>query len=257
MFSVGIILAELLLSHPDTSSPRQIDPQTLSSFPSSPPHSRSPPTLTKNVPLLSTYNNTRRSFIQQIIRLFGQLPPSFRAGKFWHDDFAAESFAPGGTSLSQQLEMEGVDADLVDFIMRMVQVDPARRISAREALRHEWLIGPLLGYWAVAGIEWRPAENPEKQVGSEIVQEKSIEIADEDPIQDIQGEPQIPRFYDFAKLPDEDESIEDPDEEVSLVYLESSPTKPLPMVDRTAQEDVPVTINHANSQDGDDDVVLL
>jgi len=143
--------------------------------------------------------------------------------------------------------MEGVDADLIDFIKQMAQVDPARRISAREALRHEWLVGPLLGYWAVAGIEWRPAEEkPGKQVECEIVREKSIETVDDDPIEELQGDPKIPRFYDFSGLPD-DESTEDPDEEVSLVYLESSPTKPLPMIDLTAQEDVPVTINHADS----------
>ena len=247
MFSVGIILAELLLSHPQISSPSQSDRQPRSSFPSSPPHSHSPPPLTNNIPLLSTHDNTRRSFIQQIVRLFGPLPQSFRVGKFWHEDFAAESFAPGGTRLSQLLELEGVDADLIDFITQMVQVDPVRRISAREALRHDWLVGPLLGYWAVAGIEWRPAEEkPGKQVEREIVPEKSIEIVDNDPIEEIQAEPKIPRFSNFLELPD-DESVEDPDEEVSLVYLGSSPTKPLPMIDLTAQEDVPVKVNHADS----------
>jgi hypothetical protein len=109
-------------------------------------------------------------------------------------------------------------------------------MSAKDALIHEWLIGPLLGYWAVAGIEWRPVEEQTKEC--EIVQKKSIDLVEEKVVvkEENQG---ILRFYDFSKLQDDnddDDPIEDPDEEVSLVYTESSPTKPLPFINHTAQD---------------------
>ena len=93
-----------------------------------------------------------------MVRLFGALPQSFRNGKYWNDDFTHESFALGGTLLSQRLENEGVDPDLIDFVMRMLTLDPEERISARDALRHEWLVGPLLGYWASLGVQWTSIE---------------------------------------------------------------------------------------------------
>jgi serine/threonine protein kinase len=132
--------------------------------------------------------------------------------------------------------MNGAGPDLVDFIMRMCQIDPTRRISAREALRRDWLVGPLLGYWAVAGIEWVP---PEGRTGQEETRdnarERSIERAETPAMTE---ERRVPPFYDFSNSLGDDD-IEESDEEVFLVCAESSSTKPLPFLDLTAQEEVP------------------
>lgn len=224
-----MILAELLTSQPEPTSPAIRRRQ--SSFPTSPPQSHSPQPL-HNLPLLSTYTSNRRSFIEQIVRLFGSLPQSFRAGKFWSDDFAHESFAQGGTLLSQRLENEGVDPDLIDFIMRMLKLDPEKRISARDALRHEWLVGPLLGYWATLGVKWTPLETRDQswQRPVEVVREDSFESQSLTPDGNISSEPKrkFTPLYGFSIMEYDDEEEE---EEVSLVYTASSPTKPLPFIE--------------------------
>lgn len=124
--------------------------------------------------------------------------------------------------------MDSTDPDLIDFIMRMCRVDPTKRMSAREALRHDWLVGPLLGYWAVAGIKWVPPEGGTGQEETrDAVPEKTMESVE-------MQERRLPRFYDFTNSRDDDD-IEESDEEVSLVYAGSSP---VPFLDLTAQEEV-------------------
>jgi serine/threonine protein kinase len=230
IFSLGLILVELLLHQPEPLAPPSRHRQ--SSFPTSPPQSHSPQSL-RNLPLLSTYSPNRRSFIEQVVRLFGPLPQSYRAGKFWSDDFADDLFANGGTLLSQYLENENVDPDLIDFIMRMLTLDPDKRISARDALKHEWLVGPLLGYWAALGAEWTPIERSGHswQRRKEVMREEreTFESKSSLPESNVSSESvrKLPPMYDFSTIEDDDDGD---CEEVSLVYTTSSPTKPLPFV---------------------------
>jgi serine/threonine protein kinase len=223
-----MILAELLLSQSEPYLP--ITRPRQPSFPTSPPQSHSPKPL-HNLPLLSTYSANRQSFIEQMVRLFGALPQSFREGKYWNDDFTLESFALGGTLLSQRLENEGVDSDLIDFIMRMLTLDPEERISARDALRHEWLVGPLLGYWASLGVEWTPLQRRDQswQRPVEVIREQSIESQSmPERHASSKSEQKLPPLYDFSTIEDEDA---DDEEEVSLVWTASSPTKHLSFVE--------------------------
>jgi serine/threonine protein kinase len=258
MFSLGLILAELLLLHPDP--PPAVTRSRQSSFPTSPPQSHSPPPL-HSVPLLSTFTTNRRAFIEQMTRLFGPLPPIYHAAKFWNNDYAKFDV---GSSLSSRMESDGVDPALTDFIMRMVELDPVRRLSAREALRHEWIVGPMLGYWAVVGVEWTQPEvrDPmwqrlENQNGlsDNIRLDTSLESSPKDvaaaqePVDPVKRDVSVesasstpeeghaspesarkqPPFYDFSAMRDSDE--EDIDEVSQVLYSGSSPTKLLPFID--------------------------
>jgi serine/threonine protein kinase len=229
IFSLGLILAELLLTQPEPSLP--ITRHRQPSFPTSPPQSHSPQPL-HSFPLLSTCTPNRRSFIEQMIRLFGPLPQSFRAGRFWNDEFSQRTFAEGDTLLSQRLENEVFDLELIDFIMRMLNLDPEKRISARDALRHEWLVGPLLGYWAALGVEWTPLERRHQSWRRpvEVIHEKSVESLSSTLEGNVGSVRKLPPLYDFSAIQsDEDDGVDD-NEEVSLVYAGASPTKPLPYV---------------------------
>jgi serine/threonine protein kinase len=226
MFSLGLILAEYLLSPPDPSSPptQHGDP----SFPSSPPQSHSPQPV-DNLPLLATNTSSRQSYIEKMIDLFGPLPQSFRAGKFWNDNVSQGTVGQNETLLIQRLEDEGVDPELIDFIMRMLNLEPERRISARDALKHEWLVGPLLGYWAALGVEWVPLEKRdqvwqrpvEKQLRRESL-ESSSSVPENHTPPDLARK--LPPLYDFSAMQDD----EDEADEVSFVHTVSSPTKSLP-----------------------------
>ena len=229
MFSLGLILAELLLSRPEP--PLQMTRRRQPSFPSSPPQSRSPPR-PHNIPLLSTETSNRRSFVEQIVRLFGPLPRSYRSGKFWSDEFEQKTFGMNGILLSHQLENEGVGSDLIDFIMRMLNLQPENRISAKDALRHEWIVGPLLGYWTVLGFDWTSSEFRERRWErpvEKVVREQSIDSQSSSPDGHVSQTPvqALPPLYDFSKIEDD----EDCTDEVSLVYSGSSPTKPLPFIE--------------------------
>jgi serine/threonine protein kinase len=217
-----LILAELLLTKPDPPAPATSRQQ--SSFPTCPTQSHSPQPI-YNLPLLSTHTRTRRYFIEQMVRLFGPLPPSFQAGKFWSDEYTHNTFAQNGTLLSQILETEGVDPDLIDFIMRMLTLDPVKRISARNALRHEWLVGPLLGYWAALGVEWTPLarrdqswQRPVRVMGDGSVASQLPKL--EHPNVLSQQARRRDPSYGFPTTEDD----EDDNEEVSLVCMASSPT---------------------------------
>jgi serine/threonine protein kinase len=260
IFSLGLILAELLLSPIDP--PPAIIPR-VPSFPTSPPQSHSPPPL-HCVPLLSTFNSNRRAFVEQMTRLFGPLPSIYHNAKFWSDEYAQIDV---DIPLSQRMETDGVGPALIDFIMRMVELNPAQRISAREALRHEWIVGPMLGYWAVVGVEWTQPEirnimwkRPENQptleedhprerspvlglesfppmkrngtVESENVSVENVQrggsvqstsSSPEGHVESISRKP--PPLYDFSAMQDSDE--EDIDEVSQVLYSGSSPTKPL------------------------------
>jgi serine/threonine protein kinase len=194
-------------------------------------------------------------------RLFGPLPPLYHAAKFWSNDYAEFD---DGSSLSSRMESDGVDPALADFIMRMVELDPVRRLSAREALRHEWVVGPMLGYWAVVGAEWTQPEvkdpmwqRPENQneLSENIRRDTSVESSPKDvaavkePVDGIKRDISVesgsstpeegyaspesarkhPPFYDFSAMQDPEE--EDMEEVSQIVYLGSSPTKPLPYTD--------------------------
>ena len=130
--------------------------------------------------------------------------------------------------MAQRLENEGVDSELSDFIMNMLKLDPEKRISARDALRHKWLVGPLMGYWAVLGVEWKAADaresgwqRPADTSKRDIVELRTLapEIS-ESPIAEKDGPPPI---YDFSTMEEEED-----EEEVSFVYTGSSPTKSIP-----------------------------
>jgi serine/threonine protein kinase len=235
MFSLGLILAELLLSRRDNSSPQMIRFQQ-PTFPTSPPQSHSPQPLL-DTPLLSTTSSSRRSLIERIITLFGPLPQLYRAGKFWSDGISTQ--ANHDTLLSQRMEDENVDPELIDLIMSMVHLDPEKRISAREALRHEWLVGPLLGYWAVLGVEWQPQEPREQACQrnpllDNLAREISIDSRSSTPEGLMSPEKvldkshaetvkRLPLLYDFTKM---EEDLEDLEDEVSQIIYES-PTRPL------------------------------
>ena len=144
-----------------------------------------------------------------------------------------DTFAQGGTLLSQHLETEGVDPDLIDFIMRMLTLDPEKRISARDALKHEWLVGPLLGYWAALGVEWTPLERRDQSC------QRPVQVTRDEPIESqlstlehtnvlFEQARKRPPLYDFSTIEDD----EDDNEEVSLVYTASSPTT-LPFINDT------------------------
>lgn len=141
------------------------------------------------------------------------------------------------------MEDENVDPELIDFIMRMLHLDPEKRISASDALRHDWLIGPLLGYWAVLGVEpptERKEENWQRQRPLDtLTRDISIESRSSTPEGHsspavapavvgkstiIQTKKRLPPVYDFTKVESEDEDLGD---EVSQIIYES-PTKPLP-----------------------------
>ena len=134
----------------------------------------------------------------------------------------------GGTLLAQRLDNEGVDSGLIDFIMRMLNLDPEKRTSARDALKHEWLLGPLLGYWAVLGVEWKAADNQGRgwQRSADTANREVVESRTSTP--EMRESPaverRLPPIYDFSTMEDE----EDDNEEVSFVYAGSSPTKPIP-----------------------------
>lgn len=129
--------------------------------------------------------------------------------------------------MAQRLDNEGVDSELIDFIMRMLNLDPEKRISARDALKHEWLVGPLLGYWAVVGVEWKAVDNQEQ--GWQRPADTAKRIAESrtstpEMRESPAVERRLPPIYDFSMMEDE----EDDNEEVSFVYAGSSPTKPIP-----------------------------
>ena len=157
-------------------------------------------------------------------RLFGPLPQLYRAGKFWREEYITETFGQGGTFLAQHLDDEGVNSELIDFIMKMLDLDPEKRISARDALRHEWLVGPLLGYWAVLGLEWSAADKHEPP--TDTAERELIESRTPNP--ETRNSPPVEHkslpIYDFSKMEDE----EDDNEDVSFVYAGYSPTKSLP-----------------------------
>jgi serine/threonine protein kinase len=266
IFSLGLILAELLLPHADPPAPTTRSRQ--SSFPTSPPQSHSPPPL-HSVPLLSTFTLNRRAFIEQMTRLFGPLPSIYHTAKFWSHEFIEFGV---GASLSQRLEGEGVEPVLVDFIMRLVHLDPTRRVSAREALRHEWIVGPMLGYWAVLGMEWKEPEMPAlwqrlgdvtptadiEREGQDIIQQATIEMPAKGFVREksvegakrsvyvesdsstsdrrlqIDSGKRFAPLYDFSATQDSEE--EDLDEVSQILYSGSSPTKPLPFIDTQSLE---------------------
>jgi len=132
--------------------------------------------------------------------------------------------------LAQRLDNEGVDSELIDFIMRMLNLDPEKRISARDALRHEWLVGPLLGYWAIVGVEWKAVDNQEQeqqewQRPTDTAKREAVESRTWTP--EMRESPaverRLPPIYYFSTMEDEED-----DNEVSFVYAGSSPTKPIP-----------------------------
>jgi len=167
-----------------------------------------------------------------MVHLFGPLPQIYSTGKFWSDEYILGPFTHHGTSLAQRLDNEGVDSELSDFIMGMLKLDPEKRISARHALRHEWLVGPLLGYWAVLGVEWKVTEaresewqRPADTAKREIIESRtSTPKISESPI----AERRMAPAYDFSTMKEEEVEVEEDNEEVSFVYAGSSPTKPLP-----------------------------
>jgi serine/threonine protein kinase len=132
------------------------------------------------------------------------------------------------TLLAQRLDNEGVDSELIDFIMRMLNLDPEKRISARDALRHKWLVGPLLGYWAVVGVEWKAVDNQEQgwQRPADTPKPEAVESRTSTPEmrQSPAVERRLPPIYDFSMM----EDVEDDNEDVLFVYAGSSPTKPIP-----------------------------
>jgi serine/threonine protein kinase len=162
-----------------------------------------------------------------MIHLFGPLPQLYRAGKFWSDEYVTGPPAHNGNLLAQRLDNEGVDSELIDFIMRMLHLDPEKRISARDALRHEWLVGPLLGYWAVLGVERKAADNQERGWQRPVDAAKREIVKSRTSTPEMRESPaverKLPAVYDFSTMEDEDDN-----EEVSFVYAGSSPTKPLP-----------------------------
>jgi serine/threonine protein kinase len=128
------------------------------------------------------------------------------------------------------MENEGVDAELIDFIMRMLELDPEKRITAREALRHEWLLGPLLGYWAALGVEWINPENDERsmrRMNSNMMTGESVESRSSSPKPPVSPklEKATPRMVDFSakEMMDEDE---DEDEVFQMRHADSTPVKP-------------------------------
>jgi len=51
-----------------------------------------------------------------------------------------EQFIKVGTIRQELEKVEGpIDAECIDFIESLLAVDPARRLSAKEALKHPWL----------------------------------------------------------------------------------------------------------------------
>lgn len=230
IFSLGLILAELLLAKPDR--PALTTHHQQPSFRTSVDQSHTPLPI-DNLPLLSTCTLTRQSFIEQMVRLLGPLPSSFQAGKFWSDEYTHSTFARGGTLLYQLLETEGVDPDLIDFIMRMLTLEPEKRISARDALKHEWLVGPLLGYWAALGVEWTPLERKDQasQRSAQVMRDESITSqlpALEHTNVLPEQQRKRPPMFDFSNIDDDED-----DDEVSLVYTASSPTTHIPFINHT------------------------
>jgi len=234
IFSLGLILAELLLdsSGCTPSSPHYIK----TAFPTSPPKSRSPQP-SNSRPLLSSHSSNRRAFIDQVVRLFGPLPSSFRSGKFWSDPYIQKPH-DNSALLSQRFDEEGVDPELSNFLLCMLDLNPTTRVTARDALRHEWIVGPLLGYWAVLGFGGKDektlsdetTENTSVKDEIEAVEDESLPSAPMDDLSIRRNGP--PRLYDFSR--DEDEEEEDE------VILTSSPTRPLPFIDTNPKPVEPV-----------------
>ena len=237
MFSLGLILAELLLARPENSSPQTIRPRQ-PTFPTSPPQSHSPQP-PHNIPLLSTSSSSRRALLARIISLFGPLPTLYHAGKFWSDELNIH--ASPSSLLLQRLEDENIDPELIDLIMQMLHLDPEKRISAREALRHEWIVGPLLGYWAVLGVQWQSPELKEQmrqrnQPLDNLTEEICVDSRSSSPERHMSPEKIVKQstaepmkrllpLYDFTKMVEDEEDLED---EVSQIIYES-PRRPIPL----------------------------
>jgi serine/threonine protein kinase len=151
---------------------------------------------------------------------------------------------PDPELLVERLEKEGVDDELIDFIMRMLSLDPRKRISAKDALKHDWLVGPLLGYWAALGMEWTLSDESRKlphldevlKEGAEkplITSVEQMEFLSSPPKPKDHFFPILPRklppLLDLANLSDDEELANDNESDASITEISvSSSTKPIP-----------------------------
>jgi serine/threonine protein kinase len=151
---------------------------------------------------------------------------------------AKQSEEQSDTLLSQQMENEGVDAELIDFIMRMLELDPEKRVTARDALRHEWLLGPLLGYWAALGVEWN---NPEiearsvRRMDNPLMTGESVETKSSSPKPLVS--PQPPRTAPLCDFLAQEEEEEDKDEVFQFHHPDGTPVKPEPLIEMPLEPD--------------------
>ncbi|ODQ50160.1 kinase-like protein [Saitoella complicata NRRL Y-17804] len=118
-FSVGVILAELLLS----ASNEQVE----ALFPPA---------------------SSRGQLVRAYTSMIGALPKRFSEGMYWKPEYANI-----GSHTLRAMLTRCKDTQLVDFICGLMEVDPDKRFSARQALGHPWIVGPLLGVWSIVGVE--------------------------------------------------------------------------------------------------------
>ncbi|BFZ65063.1 hypothetical protein YB2330_006226 [Saitoella coloradoensis] len=118
-FSVGVILAELLLS----ASNEQVE----ALFPPA---------------------SSRGQLVRAYTSMIGPLPERFSEGMYWKPEYADL-----GNHTLRAMLTRCKDPQLVDCICGLMEVDPEKRFSARQALGHPWIVGPLLGVWSILGVE--------------------------------------------------------------------------------------------------------
>jgi serine/threonine protein kinase len=150
---------------------------------------------------------------------------------------AKQSEEQSDTLLSQQMENEGVDAELIDFVMRMLELDPEKRVTARDALRHEWLLGPLLGYWAALGVEWNNPEIEDRSVrrmNNALMTGESVETKSSSPKPLVSPPPRAAPLGDFSA---QEEEEEDKDEVFQFHHPDGTPVKPEPQMEILLEPD--------------------
>jgi serine/threonine protein kinase len=134
----------MLLDESDRSDPTSETTAAASST-KLPPHLR-----IQEPPLMVPWEDTFRAAIEQIIWLLGPLPSAFRKANHWSERLARISF-PANQLLSNRLAEKGVDPELIDFISRLVELNPEKRLSAREGLHHDWIVRPSFGHLGLNG----------------------------------------------------------------------------------------------------------
>ena len=132
LFSLGLILAELALSAPPDPVDAEQDFESIQT-----------PT-----PLLSIAAPNRESFVYALCQLIGPMPASLSDGKFWKAEYkngcAGKQVFGDIIPIEERLKQVGHSSNFVAFIMRLLALDPRKRMTAQEALYHPWILSPIV-----------------------------------------------------------------------------------------------------------------